>query len=132
VLVFHLLYIIYHFFHLLLLTMILSSIVVVVVVVLCALSLIPQVYSSSSDKSPVTCGSAIKLKHKETGNNLHSHQIAWGSGSGQQSVTTTGTLSDPGSLWIVKVINYTQRDRHACKEVDICFIHLSYSYYLLL
>ena len=30
------------------------------------------------------------------GNNLHSHAIAWGSGSGQQSVTTTGTKNDKG------------------------------------
>lgn len=35
-------------------------------------------------------------------NNLHSHAIAWGSGSGQQSVTTTGVKNDKGSLWVVK------------------------------
>lgn len=51
---------------------------------------------------PVTCGSVLKLVHKLTGHHLHSHPIAWGSGSGQQSVTTTGSNNDAGSLWIVK------------------------------
>eukprot|EP00286_Rhodomonas_abbreviata_P001387 CAMPEP_0181288322 /NCGR_PEP_ID=MMETSP1101-20121128/270_1 /TAXON_ID=46948 /ORGANISM="Rhodomonas abbreviata, Strain Caron Lab Isolate" /LENGTH=227 /DNA_ID=CAMNT_0023392435 /DNA_START=31 /DNA_END=714 /DNA_ORIENTATION=- len=51
---------------------------------------------------PVTCGSVVKLIHKDTGNNLHSHGIAWGSGSGQQSVTTNSAKTDKGSLWVVK------------------------------
>ena len=50
----------------------------------------------------VTCGSVVKLIHKDTGHHLHSHQIAWGSGSGQQSVTTTGSANDPNSLWLIK------------------------------
>jgi len=53
----------------------------------------------------VTCGSAIKLKHKETGHHLHSHQIAWGSGSGQQSVTAHGSSNEQGSMWLVKESN---------------------------
>jgi len=40
-----------------------------------------------SDYSRVTFGSAIKLQHRPSGFRLHSHQIKWGSGSGQQSVT---------------------------------------------
>jgi len=36
----------------------------------------------------LTCGSSIKLKHKETKYWLHSHSINWGTGSGQQSVTS--------------------------------------------
>lgn len=51
---------------------------------------------------PVACGSTIKLIHKETKHHLHSHSIAWGSGSGQQSVTSTGSNNDPGSMWIIK------------------------------
>ena len=86
------------------LTSLLIVCVVFVVVELGQLSLAEA--ADSSDKSPVTCGSAIKLKHKETGNNLHSHIVAWGSGSGQQSVTANPAQSDSGSLWIVKVGRY--------------------------
>ncbi len=89
--------------------MILASLLIVCVVFLVVeieqFSLVSAASSDSSDKAPVTCGSAIKLKHKDTGNNLHSHQVAWGSGSGQQSVTANPAQSDSGSLWIVKVDN---------------------------
>ena len=35
----------------------------------------------------VTCGSTIKLTHRPSGYRLHSHEIPYGSGSRQQSVT---------------------------------------------
>jgi len=54
------------------------------------------------DDSPVTCGSMIKLKHKDSKHHLHSHQIAWGSGSGQQSITGQILNNDQGSNWLVK------------------------------
>ena len=50
----------------------------------------------------VTCGSVVKLKHVKTGYRLHSHEIKWGSGSKQQSVTAMNAMDDPNSLWIVK------------------------------
>ncbi|CAM9236102.1 unnamed protein product, partial [Ectocarpus fasciculatus] len=50
----------------------------------------------------VTCGSVIKLKHKDTGHHLHSHAVAWGSGSSQQSVTAHGASNDQQSFWLVK------------------------------
>jgi dolichyl-phosphate-mannose--protein O-mannosyl transferase len=59
------------------------------------------VTGSLSDEA-VTCGSAVKLLHKESGMHLHSHAIAWGSGSGQQSVTATGSQNDASSLWLIK------------------------------
>jgi hypothetical protein len=58
--------------------------------------------SVADDSAIVSCGSVIKLRHKETGHHLHSHQIAWGSGSGQQSVTGHGSSDDFGSMWIIK------------------------------
>lgn len=58
--------------------------------------------SSIKREDPVTCGSVIKLVHKETGNNLHSHAIAWGSGSGQQSVTSNSAKNEKSSLWLIK------------------------------
>ena len=56
----------------------------------------------SADNEAITCGSVVKLIHQDSGYYIHSHPIAWGSGSGQQSVTATQTSNDAGSLWIVK------------------------------
>lgn len=49
----------------------------------------------------VTCGSVVKLKHASSGYDLHSHEISYGSGSGQQSVTGYQDTSDAASLWAV-------------------------------
>lgn len=56
----------------------------------------------ASEDGFVTCGSVIKLRNKETNHHLHSHSIAWGSGSGQQSVTGHGSSNDVGSSFMVK------------------------------
>lgn len=50
----------------------------------------------------VTCGSSIKLVHEQTRFRLHSHEIAYGGGSGQQSITAHGSRSDRNSYWLVK------------------------------
>jgi dolichyl-phosphate-mannose--protein O-mannosyl transferase len=50
----------------------------------------------------LTCGSIIKLKHKETNTRLHSHNVPYGTGSGQQSVTGFPGSGDSNSYWIVK------------------------------
>lgn len=49
----------------------------------------------SAGQEMVTCGSMIKLRHVPTGFRLHSHQVAYGSGSGQQSVTGVASGSTP-------------------------------------
>ena len=49
----------------------------------------------------VTCGSIIKLAHVQSGARLHSHEIPYGSGSGQQSVTGSPDINDPNSLFVV-------------------------------
>jgi len=49
----------------------------------------------------VTCGSSIKLQHAATKFRLHSHEVAYGRGSGQQSVTCYPESDDANSLWIV-------------------------------
>jgi len=54
------------------------------------------------DYTKVTFGSAVKLMHKQSNFRLHSHQIKWGSGSGQQSVTGFEGADDPNSLWQIK------------------------------
>ncbi|KAF9923240.1 Stromal cell-derived factor 2-like protein 1, partial [Modicella reniformis] len=47
----------------------------------------------------VTCGSSIKLTHEKSKFKLHSHQITYGSGSGQQSITAVQSKEDTNSLW---------------------------------
>eukprot|EP00457_Paulinella_chromatophora_P017202 gb/GEZN01018192.1/.p1 GENE.gb/GEZN01018192.1/~~gb/GEZN01018192.1/.p1 ORF type:complete len:225 (+),score=13.08 gb/GEZN01018192.1/:29-703(+) len=47
----------------------------------------------------VTCASAVKLQNVGSSYRLHSHQVNWGSGSGQQSVTAQASNDDPNSLW---------------------------------
>ncbi|GAB0491506.1 hypothetical protein MMPV_002760 [Pyropia vietnamensis] len=50
----------------------------------------------------VSYHSAIKLAHDITGFRLHSHAVAYGSGSRQQSVTGMESGSDVNSVWVVR------------------------------
>mmetsp|Transcript_18189 Transcript_18189/g.43316 ORF Transcript_18189/g.43316 Transcript_18189/m.43316 type:complete len:231 (+) Transcript_18189:52-744(+) len=57
--------------------------------------------SEGEEYAVVTCGSVIKLQHAQTKYRLHSHDVKWGSGSTQQSVTVVAHHDDPNSLWKV-------------------------------
>jgi dolichyl-phosphate-mannose--protein O-mannosyl transferase len=57
---------------------------------------------SAAENHPVTCGSAVTLQSQESKYFLHSHGIAWGSGSGQQSVTAHPEVGGAGNLWLIK------------------------------
>src|SRR5688572_7602751 len=57
------------------------------------------------DLSFVTCGSVVKLRHIPTNYRLHSHQVTYGSGSGQQSVTGFPNNDDPNSYWSVRGVH---------------------------
>ena len=50
----------------------------------------------------LTWTTTSRFKHYESGFYLHSHEISYGSGSGQQSVTGLESDNDAGSLWTVK------------------------------
>jgi len=50
----------------------------------------------------VTCGSITKLYNPQYDVRLHSHDVKYGSGSGQQSVTGTKVAEDHNSNWRVK------------------------------
>lgn len=50
----------------------------------------------------VTCGSMIKLAHTASGYRLHSHEVKYGSGSGQQSVTAYPHGNDVNSYFVVQ------------------------------
>ncbi|KAL3280728.1 hypothetical protein HHI36_003964 [Cryptolaemus montrouzieri] len=50
----------------------------------------------------VTCGSVVKLLNTDYRVRLHSHDVKYGTGSGQQSVTGTETQEDINSHWVIK------------------------------
>lgn len=50
----------------------------------------------------VTCGSVVKLLNTAHGVRLHSHEVKYGSGSGQQSVTGSDIKEDVNSHWMIK------------------------------
>lgn len=53
----------------------------------------------------VTYGSVIKLQHERTKYRLHSHDVPYGSGSGQQSVTAFPGVEDANSYWMVQMVD---------------------------
>lgn len=50
----------------------------------------------------VTCGSVLKLLNADYRARLHSHDVKYGTGSGQQSVTATEVQEDVNSHWAIK------------------------------
>ncbi|BFZ20912.1 hypothetical protein BsWGS_23951 [Bradybaena similaris] len=50
----------------------------------------------------VTCGSALKVMNVAGNVRLHSHDVKYGSGSGQQSVTGVDSSDDHNSYWQVR------------------------------
>ncbi|TNN07280.1 Stromal cell-derived factor 2 isoform 2 [Schistosoma japonicum] len=54
---------------------------------------------SHSQQSIVTCGSVLKLVNTDFNARLHSHEVQYGSGSGQQSVTAISDEMDTNSYW---------------------------------
>lgn len=56
-------------------------------------------------KELVTYGSVIKLQHERTKARLHSHDVPYGSGSGQQSVTAFPSVEDANSYWRVEIVD---------------------------
>lgn len=59
----------------------------------------------------VSCGSVLKLMNSATKVRLHSHDVKYGTGSGQQSVTGVEEKDDGNSHWVVKAENGKQCTR---------------------
>lgn len=59
-------------------------------------------YAAASEGVEITYGSVIKLMHEKTKFRLHSHDVPYGSGSGQQSVTGFPNVDDSNSYWVVQ------------------------------
>lgn len=55
-----------------------------------------------SEQNLVTCGSLVKLLNTRHNVRLHSHDVKYGSGSGQQSVTGVESADDANSYWRVR------------------------------
>ncbi|XP_034183478.1 stromal cell-derived factor 2 [Osmia lignaria lignaria] len=69
-------------------------------------------YSVKAKGTPhVTCGSTLKLMNVDYKVRLHSHDIKYGSGSGQQSVTGITAKEDGNSYWLVKAATKKQCTR---------------------
>ncbi|KAK3036805.1 hypothetical protein RJ639_030497, partial [Escallonia herrerae] len=58
--------------------------------------------ATGSEGVEVSYGTVLKLMHEKTKFRLHSHDVPYGSGSGQQSVTGFPLVDDSNSYWIVK------------------------------
>ncbi|KAI4380989.1 hypothetical protein MLD38_007109 [Melastoma candidum] len=62
----------------------------------------PAYAAPSSEGVEITYGSVLKLMHEKTRVRLHSHDVPYGSGSQQQSVTGFPSVDDSNSYWIVR------------------------------
>ncbi|KAI4379870.1 hypothetical protein MLD38_006113 [Melastoma candidum] len=62
----------------------------------------PAYAAPASEGVEITYGSVLKLMHEKTRFRLHSHDVPYGSGSGQQSVTGFPGVDDSNSYWIVR------------------------------
>jgi len=54
------------------------------------------------DAAPLTCSSAVRLKHVRTGRMLSSKGMQYGGGSQQQIVTACQDVSDYAAIWHIK------------------------------
>lgn len=77
---------------------------------------------ASSDD--VTCGSVLKLVNKAYTIRLHSHEVTYGSGSGQQSVTGFRGETDSNSYWWLKGTDCQRGDSVSCGS-DIILTHIN-------
>ncbi|KAI5692979.1 hypothetical protein M8J75_005125 [Diaphorina citri] len=66
------------------------------------LFLVEYVFAKARNNQYVTCGSVVKLMNVDYRVRLHSHDVKYGTGSGQQSVTGTEVKEDVNSHWIIK------------------------------
>ncbi|CAJ0946181.1 unnamed protein product, partial [Mesorhabditis belari] len=56
-------------------------------------------FITNANTDVITCGSVLKLQNQGDNTRLHSHDVKYGSGSGQQSVTAVQNSDDHNSHW---------------------------------
>lgn len=71
-------------------------------ILICVISNCPTFASKKLHYEYVGCGSALKLLNTANNVRLHSHDVKYGTGSGQQSVTAVDSSDDHNSYWKIK------------------------------
>lgn len=69
-------------------------------------SLSLNLYTADDDENYVTCGSFVKIQHKDTGYYLNSEEKQLGGGSGQQIVTFVESPGTHNTLWWVRAADH--------------------------
>jgi len=75
---------------------------------------VPLLTALASDGNQIGCNSAVKLQHKSTGYYLSSMGINWGSGSGQQAVTTQHSRASSDSMFLIKDAHPSSENKGEC------------------
>uniref|UniRef100_A0A0A9X0D1 Stromal cell-derived factor 2 n=1 Tax=Lygus hesperus TaxID=30085 RepID=A0A0A9X0D1_LYGHE len=70
--------------------------------VFCAIVAFQFLFAEGRNDEYLTCGSVLKLLNVDYNVRLHSHEVKYGTGSGQQSVTATTRQEDVNSHWLIK------------------------------
>ena len=73
-----------------------------VILVIFLHNLVIRFSDADSEYDYITCGSTMKLKNNKFDVRLHSHDVRYGSASGQQSVTGVSGADDHNSYWQIK------------------------------
>ncbi|KAL9260206.1 Stromal cell-derived factor 2-like protein [Drosera capensis] len=69
----------------------------------------PSADAAATESVEITYGTVLKLMHEKTKFRLHSHEVPYGSGSGQQSVTGFPDVDDANSYWRFSPKNQPQQ-----------------------
>ncbi len=76
----------------------------------------PLSADESADAQPLTCSSTVRIQNVHMNFFLHSHELNYGSGSGQQIVTGFGDDNDYNSLWTFKYPDMGNEELTADKD----------------
>ncbi|XP_062398728.1 stromal cell-derived factor 2-like protein 1 [Sardina pilchardus] len=80
----------------------LSQVIRMLTNLLCLVFFVAKSEGRELDSNYVTCGSLVKLLNTRHNVRLHSHDVKYGSGSGQQSVTGVDSADDSNSYWRIR------------------------------
>jgi dolichyl-phosphate-mannose--protein O-mannosyl transferase len=79
--------------------------------------LLTNVWLTGKNSEYVTCGTVTKLYNIDLKVRLHSHDVKYGAGSGQQSVTGSDLSEDINSHWEIKAAT----GKHCKRGYNNCY-----------